>query len=144
MKCTNNNNNNKRFGFPRICKLVGGDKPFHDGGGAMFAWPMAHETRELAEGRNWDWLREATLNFAGGPAMLEKEAFRVAGGEEGCKLVKDGQLQKTVLKILSDWTTGPGFGHGRLARECPRQPFRLRLIATPGTQPGLGTQLLLG
>ena len=45
-------------GPPRICKLVGGDKPFHDGGGlcAPDRWP--HETRGLPGGQNWSWLRD--------------------------------------------------------------------------------------
>ena len=68
-----------------------------EGGFAHLQRP--HDRRELAEGTNWDWLRRSlfktVLDFAGGPAMLEKEAFRMAtGGEEGCALVKNDELQK--------------------------------------------------
>ena len=57
--------------------------------------------------------------------MLEKEAFRMAtGGEEGCKLVKNGKLQETILKILG----AQDLGIEGLLERAPGQPLRLRLI----------------
>ena len=61
--------------------------------------------------------------------MLEKEAFRMAtGGEEGCALVKAGELQKAVLKIWSDWIEAQDLGVEGLLEKGPGQPLRLRLI----------------
>ena len=66
----------------RICKLVGGDKPFHDGGGLCSPGRWPRNRRELASGRNG----------------------------EGCALVKNDELQKAVLKILSDWIEAQDLG----------------------------------
>ena len=61
--------------------------------------------------------------------MLEKEAFRMAtGGEEGCTLVKDGELQKAILKIWSDWIEAQDLGVEGLLERGAGQPLRLRLI----------------
>ena len=55
---------------PRTCKLVGGDKVFDDGGGLCSPGRWPHDARELADGDNWTWLREALLrtvaDYAGG------------------------------------------------------------------------------
>ena len=89
------------FGPPRICDLPEGPRDFHDGGGLCSPgrWPSAR--RDLADGENWDWLRERLLEKAseraGGIDELEREVFRMAaGGESGCRIVSDQNFIEEV------------------------------------------------
>ena len=73
-------------------------------------------------------LLRTILDFAQCPAMLEKEAFRMASsGEEGCKLV-NSELQEAILKILGDWIQAQDLGAQGLLEKAPGQPLHLRLI----------------
>ena len=49
-------------------------------------------------------------------------------GEEGCKLVKNSELQGAILKIMSDWIQAQDLGVEALLESAPGQPLRLRLI----------------
>ena len=50
------------------------------------------------------------------------------GGEEGCALVKNSELQEAILKIWSDWIEAQDLGVEGLLEKAPGQPLRLRLI----------------
>ena len=115
-------------GPPRICKPVGEDKPFHDGGGLCSPGRWPHERRKLAEGRNWDWLRnslfQATSDFAGGLTILEKEPF---AWPRGARMAARSEIAAAEdhTEDIERLDTSPGLGRRRPARE---QPLRLRLI----------------
>ena len=66
------------------------------------------ETRELADGANWYWLRRemknTILEFVGSEKELEVEAFRMAsGGEANWRVAGDEVLRDKLLEILCRW-----------------------------------------
>ena len=115
-------------GPPRICKVVGGAKPFHDGGGLCSPGRWPHDRRELAEGRNWDWLRQslfkAVLDFAGGP----KPSVWLQEERKAALWSRMASYRKTILKIWSDWIEAQELGVEGLLERGTGQPLRLRLI----------------
>ena len=72
---------------------------------------------------------------------LEKEAFRMAsGGEDGCKLARDPDLQRELLDLRHTWTEGQDlsaegrswrslqadlFGYGSYGLSSRRQATRI-------------------
>ena len=92
-------------GSPRFCRQLGGGKPYHDGGGLCSPGRWAHHARSYAHGSSWDWLRDRMLKLiiakVGSEEQLEKEAFRMAaGGEQGCSLASDLELQSQLKEWL--------------------------------------------
>ena len=89
------------FGPPRVCDLPGGPRDFHDGGDfALRGWPP--ERRNLADSDGWSWLRHKLFEKAA--EELEREVFRMAaGGEEGCRLVRDQHFIKELVDTLGSW-----------------------------------------
>ena len=82
------------FGPPRVCDLPGGPRDFHDGGGLSSPGRWPPERRSLADSDGWSWLREE----------LEREVFRMAaGGEEGCRLVRDQHFIEELVDTLASW-----------------------------------------
>ena len=88
----------------------GGPRDFHDGGGLCSPgrWPL--DRRSLADGEGWSWLRnklfEKAARRAGSVEELEREVFRVAaGGEEGCRLVRDQRFIKELVDTLGSWAS---------------------------------------
>ena len=60
---------------------------------------------------------------------LEKEAFRMAsGGEDGCKLARDPDLQRELLDLRHTWTEGQDLSEKELMEIPPGRPLRLRLL----------------
>ena len=97
------------FGPPRTCDLPGGPRDFHDGGGlcSLGRWPP--DRRSLADSDSCTWLRnklfEKAARRAGSVDELEREVFRVAaGGEEGCRLVRDQRFIKELVNTLGSWS----------------------------------------
>ena len=69
-------------------------------------WP--HHARSYADGSSWDWLRDRMLKLiiamVGSEEQLEKEAFRMAaGGEQGCALASDRELQTQLRQLWKEW-----------------------------------------
>ena len=65
----------------------------------------------------------------GSEEELEKEAFRMAeGGEEGCRLARDPELQKEILELLKTWIEGQDLSEPGLLEIPEGQPLRLRLL----------------
>ena len=95
---------------PEGPRVLGG---YHDGGGAICSpgrW--AHHARSYADGSSWDWLRDSMLKLViakvGSEEQLEKEAFRMAaGGEQGCSLASDRELQSQLRQLWKE-AGGPG------------------------------------
>ena len=63
------------------------------------------ERRSLADSDGWSWLRhklfEKAARRAGSVEELEREVFRMAaGGEEGCRLVRDQHFLKELVDTL--------------------------------------------
>ena len=119
-------------GPPRICKLVGGDKPFRDGGGLCSPGRWPRDRRELAEGRNWDWLRRSLFktvsDFAGGPCDARERSLPDGyRRRRGLHLGQEQQATRGHPQDMERLDRGPGFGGRRIARKGPGQPLRLRL-----------------
>ena len=120
-------------GRPRICYQMDGPRDFHDGGGLCSPGRWARERREHAAGESWEWLRdkirEIVIKRIGSEEELEKEAFRMAeGGEEGCRLARDPELQKEILELLKTWIEGQDLSEPGLLEIPEGQPLRLRLL----------------
>ena len=86
-----------------------------------------------AAGESWEWLRdkirEIVIKRIGSEEELEKEAFRMAeGGEEGCRLARDPELQKEILELLKTWIEGQDLSEPGLLEIPEGQPLRLRLL----------------
>ena len=109
--------------------MSGRDKrfPFHDGGclGSPGRWD--HEHRR-SPGPEWMELRKKIMDTlvvaAGSEALLERECFAMARGEDGCKLVKNVGL---LEEIRGHFTRFLG-GHEGLMEVADGQPFYLRLM----------------
>ena len=76
-------------------------------------WP--HHARSYADGPQWEWLRERTLELilgkVGSLEQLEKEAFRMAaGGERGCTLASDPELHRQLRELWKDWLEAQDLG----------------------------------
>ena len=110
-------------GPPRTCETLAGYKDFHDGGGLCSPGRWRKETRELADGANWYWLRQemnTILEFVGSEKELELEAFRMASGGEG--------NWDKLLEILCRWLEAQELGEKDLDRIVEGQPLRLKLL----------------
>ena len=69
-------------------------------------WPP--DRRSLADNDGWSWLRnklfEKAVMRAGSVEELEREVFRMAaGGEEGCRLVRDQRFIKELVDTMGSW-----------------------------------------
>ena len=116
-------------GRPRICYQMDGPRDFHDGGGLCSPGRWARERREHAAGEPWEWLRdkirEIVIKRIGSEEELEKEAFRMAeGGEEGCRLARERELQKEILELLKTWIEGQDLSEPGLLEIPEGQPLR--------------------
>ena len=120
-------------GPPRTCETLAGYKDFHDGGGLCSPGRWRKETRELADGANWYWLRRemknTILEFVGSEKELELEAFRMAsGGEANWRVARDEVLRNKLLEILCRWLEAQDLGEKDLDRIVEGQPLRLKLL----------------
>ena len=105
-------------GPPRFCRQLGGGETFPRWGRAMLAWH-----RSYADGPQWEWLRERTLELilarVGSLEQLEKEAFRMAaGGEKGCSLASDPELHRQT-RTVEGLARSTGLGRARATRCGP-------------------------
>ena len=94
-------------------------------------WPSAR--RDLADGENWDWLRERLLEKAseraGGIDELEREVFRMAaGGESGCRIVSDQNFIEELVEIMASWIGAQDLAVPGLVDIAEGQPLRLKLL----------------
>ena len=85
--------------------LPGGPRDFRDGGGLCSPGRWPPERRNLADDDSWSWLRdrlfEKAARRAGSVEELEREVFRMAaGGEDGCRLVRDQHFIKELVDTL--------------------------------------------
>ena len=92
-----------------------GPRDFHDGGGLCSPGRWPPDRRSLADSDGWSWLRnklfEKAVMRAGSVDELEREVFRVAaGGEEGCRLVRD----RGAGRYYGELDRGAGLGRPRL------------------------------
>ena len=122
-----------RFGPPRICDLPGGPRDFHDGGGLCSPGRCPSARRDLADGENWNWLRERLLEKAseraGGIDELEREVFRMAaGGESGCRIVSDQNFIEELVEIMASWIEAQDLAVPGLVDIAEGQPLRLKLL----------------
>ena len=86
---------------------LGGPRDFHAGGGLCSPGGPPHR-RSLADNDGWSWLRnklfEKAVMRAGSVEELEREVFRMAaGGEEGCRLVRDQRFIKELVDTMGSW-----------------------------------------
>ena len=68
---------------------------------------MPPDRRSLADGDGWSWLRnklfKKAARRAGSVEELEREVFRMAaGGEDGCRLVRDLDRRGPALEAEAD------------------------------------------
>ena len=121
-------------GPPRFCRqLRGGGKPYHDGGGLCSPGRWPHHARSYADGSSWDWLRDRMLKLiiakVGSEEQLEKEAFRMAaGGEQGCSLASDPELQSQLRQLWKEWLEAQDLSEPGLLEVPSGQPLYLRLL----------------
>ena len=120
-------------GPPRFCRQLGGGKPYHDGGGLCSPGRWVHHARSYADGSSWDWLRDRMLKLiiakVGSEEQLEKEAFRMAaGGEQGCSLASDPELQSQLRQLWKEWLEAQDLSEPGLLEVPSGQPLYLRLL----------------
>ena len=121
------------FGPPRICDLPGGPRDFHDGGGLCSPGRWPPDRRSLADSDGWSWLRNKLFEKAvareGSVDELEREVFRMAaGGEEGCRLVRDRRFIEELVDTMGSWIEAQDLAVPGLTDIAEGQPLRLRLI----------------
>ena len=120
-------------GQPRVCRVPGKIKEFHDGAG------LASPGRWDVEKRCWceeSWiteLRKDILNIVvegcGGLSKLDKACFEMAvKGEMGCSLVKDENVRSRLLAAMTSALEKQGWDIAGINRISDGQPFRLRLM----------------
>ena len=72
-----------------------------------------HETTEEPVDSFRHKLFEKAARRAGGVEELEREVFRTAaGGEEGCRLVRDQHFIKELVDTLGSWIEAQDLGPG--------------------------------
>ena len=65
----------------------------------------------------------------GSEEQLEKEAFRMAaGGEQGCSLTSDPELQSQLRQLWKEWLEAQDLSEPELLEVPPGQPLHLRLL----------------
>ena len=65
----------------------------------------------------------------GSEEQLEKEAFRMAaGGEQGCSLASDPELQAQLRQLWKEWLEAQDLSEPGLLEVPPGQPLHLRLL----------------
>ena len=88
---------------------------------------------DLPIGCSWTWLRnklfEKAARRAGGVDELEKKVFRMAaGGEDGCRLVRDQHFIKKLVDTMGSWIEAQDLAVPGLIDIAEGQPLRLKLI----------------
>ena len=88
---------------------------------SMMEEGYAHRDDGLENGgnmqrENWEWLRDKIREIG------------TEGGEEGCRLARDPELQKEILELLKTWIEGQDLSEPGLLEIPERQPLRLRLL----------------
>lgn len=115
-------------GRARGCLWKGTEVPFHDGGCLLSPGRWDIPKRKYPMGCGWDdfraKLRRIVAEAAGGESGLERECFRMATGESGCRLVQDEALRKRLLEEVQGFC-GPGVCVEEVAEG---QPFRLQAM----------------
>ena len=113
------------FGPPRTCDLPGSPRDFHDGGGLCSPGRWPPDRRSLADSDSWSWLRDKLFSVE----ELEREVFRVAaGGEEGCRLVRDQRFIRELVDTMGSWIEAQGLAVPGLIDIAEGQPLILKLI----------------
>ena len=102
-----------------------------EGDFARRRWPP--DRRSLEDSDSWSWLRnklfEKAARRAGSVDEPEREVFRVAaGGEEGCRLVRDQHFIKELVDTLGSWIEAQDLAVPGLIDIAEGQPLRLKLI----------------
>ena len=122
-------------GPPRSCRQLGRGKPYHDGGGGGYARLAGGPTTlgAMPTVHPWDWLRDRMLKLiiakVGSEEQLEKEAFRMAaGGEQGCSLASDPELQSQLRQLWKEWLEAQDLSERGLLEVPSGQPLYLRLL----------------
>ena len=113
-----------RPGHPLLRQLR--PREFHDGGGLCSPgrWPPIEETWRIATVG----LGYATRR-AGSVDELAREVFRMAaGGEEGCRLVRDQHFIKELVDTMGSWIKAQDLAVPGLIDIAEGQPLRLKLI----------------
>ena len=112
-------------GRARSCVWKGREVPFHDGGCLLSPGRWDANKRSYPDDGRWNdfrkRLRTCVVEAAGGESELEKECFRMAKGEKGCKLVQSEALRGRILGEVQAFCGGsPG-----VLEVADGQPFRL-------------------
>ena len=135
-------------GEPRICRVPGKTKEFHDGAG------LASPGRWDLEHRIWNkepWivklraeLLQIIVERCGGHKKLDKVCFDMAvKGESGCEMVKDEKLKHDLLDKMVEALGERGVNTESLLQVAEGQPFRLRLMQSMLQQIGDPDHLFL-
>ena len=121
------------LGGPRVCRVPGKVKDFHDGAG------LASPGRWDVENRQWnneDWvaklrsdLLKIVVERCGGFHKFDKVCFDMSvKGEAGCGMVKDEGLKELILYKMVEAISEQGVEVDGLLHIAEGQPFRLRLM----------------
>eukprot|EP00439_Symbiodinium_sp_Y106_P066136 s2359_g10.t1 len=118
----------KGIGFADALEILNGEIEEDDRGGYTKDTNLGYHINE-PEGKRLLAGQEPTKDFHDGGRELEKEAFRMAsGGEDGCKLARDPDLQRELLDLRPTWTEGQDLSEKELMEIPPGRPLRLRLL----------------
>eukprot|EP00439_Symbiodinium_sp_Y106_P034280 s5728_g4.t1 len=107
-----------------------------------YRWP--HHARSYADGSSWDWLRDRMLKLimakVGSEEQLEKEAFRMAaGGEQGCSLASDPELQSQLRQLWKEWLEAQDLSEPGLLEDSPRLRGTAKVAAGKRSMGGLAS-----
>lgn len=136
------------LGEPRVCRVPGKVRDFHDGAG------LASPGRWDVENRLWNkeaWITklrgdlvDIVVNRCGGFNMLDKICFDMSvKGEAGCEIVKDENLKNALLDRMVEALSCEGVDVKGLLNIAEGQPFRLRLMQSLLQQLGDADHLFL-
>ena len=104
-----------RFGPPRVCELPGDAR-------------LPRRRGSARQGLRNKLFKKAARR-AGGVDELEREVFRMAaGGEDGCRLVRDQRFIKELVDTMGSWTEAQDLAAPGLIDIAEGQPLRLKLI----------------
>ena len=120
-------------GNPRLCRVPGKTKEFHDGAGLTSPGRWDVEQLIWCEG---DWVEELRRNIfsvivegCGGLHKLDKACFEMAiKGEQGCSLVKDENIRYKLIETMKTSLGKKDWELTDIEKISDGQPFRLRLM----------------
>eukprot|EP00434_Breviolum_minutum_P043184 symbB.v1.2.038481.t1/scaffold6004.1/size21842/3 len=121
------------LGEPRVCRVPGKVKDFHDGAGLASPGRWDIENRQWNE-ENWvaklrSDIVKIVVEKCGGFHKFDKVCFNMSvKGEAGCGMVKDEDLKELILGKMVEAISEQGVEVDGLLQIAEGQPFRLRLM----------------